>query len=129
MQLAEGDTRIRFLDSVPNDKIIGILKQYHALVVPSQWLETGPLVVLEAFAAGIPVIGSRLGGISELVTDGVDGILVDADSGKGWNESLRILIDQPGVLRQLRAGVKPPRSVASVAQDMIEIYRELRGKD
>jgi len=102
------------------------LKQYHALVVPSQGLETGPLVVLEAFAAGIPVIGSRLGGISELVINGVDGILLNANSGKDWNESPRILIDQLGVLRQLRAGVKPPRSVA---QDMIAIYRELRGKD
>ena len=55
------------------------LSRIDVLAVPSQWLETGPLVVLEAFAAGTPVIGSDLGGIRELVSDGRDGLLVPHD--------------------------------------------------
>ena len=66
-RLAVDDTRIRFLPPVPNHQIVPLLKDFHVLAVPSRWLETGPLVVLESFAAGTPVIGSRLGGIAEWV--------------------------------------------------------------
>ena len=38
-------------------------------VIPSIWMETGPLTVLEAFAAGLPVAGTNLGGIKELLSD------------------------------------------------------------
>ena len=70
-RIASNDHRVRFLDAIPLGEIVSVLAQYDILVVPSQWLETGPLVVYEAFSAGIPVLGSRLGGIAELVRDGV----------------------------------------------------------
>ena len=44
------------------------------VVVPSIWWETGPLVVMEAFQYGRPVICSDIGGMSEKVTDGVNGL-------------------------------------------------------
>ena len=44
------------------------------MVVPSIWWETGPLVVMEAFQYGRPVICSDIGGMSERVTDGVNGL-------------------------------------------------------
>ncbi len=44
------------------------------VVVPSIWWETGPIVVLEAFQYGRPVICSDIGGMSEKVTDGVNGL-------------------------------------------------------
>src|SRR5262249_46884005 len=55
--MTAGDPRIRLLPPLHPDEVIPCLRKYHALVVPSQCLETGPLVVLEAFASGIPVIG------------------------------------------------------------------------
>ncbi|MFY0038682.1 glycosyltransferase, partial [Acinetobacter baumannii] len=47
-----------------------------ALVVPSLWYEGLPMVVAEAFAAGTPVIASRIGALAHLVEDGVTGLLV-----------------------------------------------------
>jgi glycosyltransferase involved in cell wall biosynthesis len=47
--------------------------QIDILVVPSIWAEPCPLVVVEAFAFGVPVIGSRIGGITELIEEGVTG--------------------------------------------------------
>jgi glycosyltransferase involved in cell wall biosynthesis len=55
------------------------------IVVPSEWHENCPMSVLEAMAAGKPVIGSRMGGIPELVADGETGLLFDA----GNPENLR----------------------------------------
>ena len=59
---AAADSRIRFLEPLPNDQVPERLREYDALAVPSVGFETGPLTVYDAFAAGIPVIGSRRGG-------------------------------------------------------------------
>jgi glycosyltransferase involved in cell wall biosynthesis len=50
------------------------------LVVPSIWQESFGMVIIEAFAYGIPVIGSRRGGIPEIIEDGVNGYLFDPDN-------------------------------------------------
>ena len=78
------------------------------VAIPSQLLETGPLVVYEAFAAGVPVIGSRLGGIAELVTDGIDGLLVEADDPDAWSAAISSLAAGRGTVARLLAS--PPAS-------------------
>src|SRR5205807_2637121 len=77
--LAASDSRITFIPSVPHDEVISLLRNYHVLAVPSRGLETGPLVVLESFAAGTPVIGSKLDGIAEWVRHQDNGLLVEPE--------------------------------------------------
>ena len=124
--LAGDDSRIQFHAALSPEAVIPTLADYDFVAVPSQWLETGPLVVLEAFAAGVPVIGSALGGIADKIRDGVDGILVHPyQSASAWTAALqRIAADRDagGVLRR---GVEPPRSMDDVALDMERIYRGL----
>ena len=117
--------KIRVCAPVPSSEVISTLRDASALVVPSTWFETGPLVVLEAFAAGIPVVGSGFGGIAEWVTDGVDGLLVRDLKPESWAAALRRLVAEPGLLAQLTAGVKAPRDMTAVAHEMLEIYQEL----
>jgi len=124
-RMAQGDERINFCPPVPANEIIGVLKKHDILAVPSQWLETGPLVVLEAFAAGIPVIGSRLGGIAELVQDGVNGILVEAEFIEAWAAALARLSNEPALLAKLRSGIILPTTTCMVADKMIEIYKNV----
>ena len=83
------------------------------------------MVVLEAFAAGVPVIGSNLGGIAELVTNGVDGLLVEPCSVGAWIRVLRKVSNHPALLGELRSNISPPRRVSESAHDMAEIYRAL----
>jgi glycosyltransferase involved in cell wall biosynthesis len=52
--LAKNDLRINFKASISPEKVTATLADYDLLAVPSQWLETGPMVVMEAFAAGLP---------------------------------------------------------------------------
>ncbi len=61
------DTRIHIKRQLTREELPSALPNFDVLAVPSQWLETGPLVVLEAHALGIPVVGSDLGGIAELI--------------------------------------------------------------
>jgi glycosyltransferase involved in cell wall biosynthesis len=90
LALIEGDHRVRLRDPVPSGEVVRVLSEYDALVAPSHWLETGPLVVLEAFAAGIPVIGSRLGGIAELARENVDALLVEPGSVGAWRDAAAV---------------------------------------
>jgi glycosyltransferase involved in cell wall biosynthesis len=128
-RVAGGDPRIAFHAPVPSHDVVSTLRRYDALVVPSQWLETGPLVVLEAFAARIPVIGSRLGGVAELVRDERDGVLVAHDQPGAWRDALERIAGNHALLETLRAGVRPPRTVAEVAEDMVRVYREVHPRD
>lgn len=121
--LAAGDRRIKFHNAVESSAVVARMRQYDLVVIPSQLLETGPLVVLEAFAAGTPVIGSRLGGISELVRDGVDGVLVAATDVAAWANAIGVLAASPDRLHTLRAGVQPPRQMTLVAQEMMAVYQ------
>ena len=122
VRMAGKDPRFALKQAVAPQTVVKLLREYDLLAVPSRWLETGPLTVLEAFAAGIPVLGSRLGGIAELVSDGIDGVLVPPDDPTAWATALRQLAKKPGLLSKLRAGVRPPRTMKSVAKDMLEIY-------
>jgi glycosyltransferase involved in cell wall biosynthesis len=120
--LASQDSRIRVLPAVAPSEVVPILRQYDLLVVPSQCLETGPLVVYEAFAAGVPVLGSNLGGIAELVKHRTDGILVDHDSQRQWIDALALLSRDRTLLQQLRRGVPKPRTMEQVVDEMADVY-------
>jgi glycosyltransferase involved in cell wall biosynthesis len=117
------DPRIRFVPPIAADNVVEVLRNYDALAVPSECLETGPLVVYEAFAAGIPVVGSRLGGIAELVGHEVNGLLVEAASVPAWGEALHRFATDPALRNRLRQGIRPPRSMEAAAREMLDLYR------
>jgi len=123
--LGASDPRVRFHPPVASDRVVETLASYDATVVPSQWLETGPLTVLESFAAGAPVIGSNLGGIPELVSHDRDGWLVRHADIEAWALALRRLAGDRALLDRLRAGVRAPRSTNDVARDMVAIYQAI----
>jgi len=125
-RLAGSDARVRFLPPVPHSEVVKTLSEYDVLAVPSRCLETGPLVVLEAFAAGVPVLGSDLGGIAELVSDGIDGLLVREATPAAWRAALcELTNDDASVADRLRLGVKPARNMATVAADHVAIYERV----
>ena len=116
------DPRITLKAPLAANQVVAAMRKYDLVAVPSQWLETGPLVVLEAFAAGTPVIGSRLGGIAELLMDGVDGVLVDAADVGAWAAKLNELAANHQFVASLNQGIKAPRLMHAVANEMYAIY-------
>jgi glycosyltransferase involved in cell wall biosynthesis len=122
---AAGDPRIAFLPALSPEAVDEAMRRCDLVVVPSRWLETGPLVVLESFAAGTPVLGARLGGIAELVTDHVDGILVAPENPAAWAAAIAALAEAPKRIAELRAGIRPPRTMQDVARDMSRLYHTM----
>jgi glycosyltransferase involved in cell wall biosynthesis len=119
---AQQDSRLTLRTAVAPDEVIGIMADYDLIAVPSRVLETGPLVVLEAFAAGVPVLGADLGGIAELVHNGIDGFLVPADNAVAWAAAIGRFVDNPHLVGDMRANIKTPRSMDAVVDDMAMVY-------
>ena len=124
---AKGDRRFTFVGRISPEQVLSLARTADICVVPSIWLETGPLTVLEAWAAGLPVIGSRLGGIAELVRDGIDGMLFPPGDVTALSRILHDLALDRSKLELLRRQVPKPRTMDDVCADMIKLYRELVG--
>lgn len=71
-------SNVEFLGFQTGDELKRIIAGSAAVVVPSIWYENSPLVIYEAMALGKVIIGSRIGGIPELVDEGKTGLLFDA---------------------------------------------------
>lgn len=67
---------IKFLGFRQGDELKALVRNSLCTVLPSQWFETFGLTILESFASGRPVIASRIGGMTEVISDGADGFLV-----------------------------------------------------
>ncbi len=98
------DPRIEFLGYVAPRDFFGSID---VSIVPSLWHDTLPSVVFESLGAGVPVIGSRRGGIPEMVVDGVNGLLFEPDQPDALLGSLQRLLQDRELLRELTGNCRP----------------------
>ena len=76
----DGRAGIEWLGHQPREALLDVMKGASILIVPSEWYEGWPLTVVDAFAVGTPVLASRIGALTEMVTDGVTGLLFEPRS-------------------------------------------------
>jgi glycosyltransferase involved in cell wall biosynthesis len=86
---------VTFHGRLPKDQLFDLLRASSVALVPSTWYENQPMAVLEGLAVGLPVIGSDLGGIPELVDEGRDGLLVPAGDDKALATAIGDLLSDP----------------------------------
>lgn len=70
-------SNVEYLGFVSGEPLKQLVQRARAVIVPSEWYETFGLTAAEAKAVGTPVIASRIGGLTEVVRDGIDGILFE----------------------------------------------------
>lgn len=78
-------------------------RQAAVVVVPSRWADPCPTVALEALAAGTPVIASAVGGLTEIVVDGGNGMLVPPGDATALRTAVAALVGDPGRRRAMAA--------------------------
>lgn len=125
LRAAAAGLPVRFAGGFEDDEVGGVYEQFDALVVPSVWLENSPLVIHEAFMAGVPVIGSRIGGIPGLVEHDVTGLLFEPGDAHSLAAALRRLLDEPSLLGRLASAAPRVKSVHDDAREWEETYRSV----
>ena len=111
--------------AVPHDRVGGVFAAIDALVFPSLWEETSGIGARESLSAGVPVIASRIGGIPETVHHGINGLLFTPGDVVDLTRQIRRLLDEPGLLPQLRRGCAVPRTLDDDVAATRAIYEEL----
>jgi glycosyltransferase involved in cell wall biosynthesis len=99
--MASAPPNVRFLGRRSPDDLRQIMGAAQLLVLPSLWPEGFPLTLVEAFAAGLPVLGSRLGAMAELIDPGKTGELFTAGDADDLAARARALLSSPRPLAQL----------------------------
>ncbi len=122
---ATAPPNVRFLGRLTRAQVWETLAQVDAVVVPTLWYETFSFIVSEAFAAGRPVLASRLGPLADRVRDGVDGLLLPPGDVAAWRAALSRLIAAPDALARLRDHVRPPTTLAEHIESLEAVYRRL----
>jgi glycosyltransferase involved in cell wall biosynthesis len=123
--------RVRFHGRLSQAALRDRLRSAAVVAVPSRWYENMPLTVLEAFAAGVPVVASGLGGLPELITQDVDGLVVPPDDAPALAGALHRMLDDPerafsmGTAARRKAEVtfSPERHM----ERLDEVYRDALG--
>ena len=102
--MSENDNRIKFHDFLEGKELIKMYQLANLTVVPSIWYDNSPMVIYESFSCRTPVIGSKIGGIPELIKDGFNGYLFEAGNVNELQQLLENLIDSPETLKKLEQG-------------------------
>jgi len=120
--------RVRFLGAVHGPGKIYLLQNALCTSIPSRDWEAFPLVVLESYAAGTPVLATRIPGLEDLVQPGKTGWLAPPESPSELAEVLTRNFADPNVVRSLRAAaLNHVRGYSwhAVAQRHVQLYQDL----
>lgn len=124
-KLSDGDQRIRFCGTFPNDSIGKILAELDVLVVPSIWYENTPLVIYSAQASGCPVVASNLGGMAEVVEHEKNGLLFEAGNIADLSATIERLAGDRQLLNHLAENALKPKSISDYVSELQIIYDDV----
>ncbi|MBU0628104.1 MAG: glycosyltransferase family 4 protein [Nanoarchaeota archaeon] len=100
-----------FLGSVGGEELKEVIRNSSFVVVPSIYYDNLPVSIFESFALGKPVIGSRIGGIPELVEDGKTGFLFEPGNHKELRKKIMRLLNNPDLV------IKMGKNARSIAEE------------
>lgn len=128
------DSVVRFEGAVDSDGVVEILRETDILIAPSIVAPTGqtegvPNVLKEAMAAGVPVIGTNVGGVAELIDHGENGFLVPQKDAEAIAESVQTILSRqdeiPQMLSRARRSVERDYDVIRLNADLENVYLRL----
>lgn len=121
---------IQFCGEYKYEDLPDILGGLDMIVVPSAWWENSPLVLLKSLVHNVPAIVSDLGGMTEIIKDGINGFTFKAGNAQSLAEKLKLISEDPTILNELKAGIRHPQRIEENAFEYEKLYlrlAEIRG--
>ena len=106
--------RVSFAGALPRDGVLRRLAGARAALLPSLW-ENLPHAAVEALSVGTPVVATTVGGVPEVVHDGVNGLLVPPGDAAALAAAMRRVVEDDALRDRLAAGAKP--SVEAIGRE------------
>jgi glycosyltransferase involved in cell wall biosynthesis len=106
----------------PQDQVVSVMRSHDLLCLCSTFSEMSPLVIQEAFAAGIPVLASNVYGNSEEVKPGVNGWLFHFKDSQDLLKKLQMLIENPALIDEAKQNITAVRQFRAVAKEYEHLY-------
>ncbi len=119
------NSRIRTMGRFDNKRIAHVLSEIDVLIVPSLWFENSPLTIHEAWLAKIPVITSDIGGMAELVDDGVNGFHFRTGDALDLRDKVMRFISDRSLAARLSQAPGVVKEIGENAAELEGIYRQL----
>lgn len=121
--------RVNFPGPLPSEQVIAELRESAVFAIASR-MDTSPNVISEAHAMGLPVVGTHVGGIPEMIEEGVDGHVVPRDDAKAFAKRLDCLLADPEMIQRMgnagRHKVAVENDPDRVARGHIHFFNRIR---
>jgi len=118
----------KFLGRIPRDELISTYSSSGFFVLPSLW-EGLPITLLEAWAAGLPLIATKVGGIPDVCIDGENSILIEPKDPDALADGMSLLFNDKNLAVKIgangRALVEQQFTWQKVAEKTLKVYKEL----
>ena len=102
-----------------------VLSEIDVIIVPSLWYENAPLIIFEAFASKTPVIVTNLGGMAEIISYGVNGLLFKQGDVEDLAEQISRLINEDDLINQLKSGIPIVKDISKEVDELELIYLKI----
>ena len=116
---------IKWKGMLSQSDVVSTMYNYDALCLCSTITEMSPLVIQEAFAAGIPVIASNVFGNAEQIKHGINGLLFNVNDSVDLLAQLNRCINEIDLMPTLANNIIPPKSFYKVGDEYIELYKSI----
>jgi glycosyltransferase involved in cell wall biosynthesis len=115
---------VNLKDEIKREDVVDILSGYDIFCLASTFSEMSPLVIQEAFAAGIPVLASKVYGNMEHIQHGINGLLFEFNSARSLRAEIQHLVDEPALLERLKRNIIPPEEFSVVSEAYLKLYMD-----
>ena len=117
-------SNIRWRGKLLQKNVLQTIQQYDILCLCSTFSEMSPLVIQEAFAAGVPVLASDVYGNSEQISHNKNGWLFKFKNEYDLQIQLQKLIDNPAMIEKAKGNIKPVRDFEMIAKEQLIVYKK-----
>ncbi|HPO62310.1 MAG TPA: glycosyltransferase, partial [Candidatus Kapabacteria bacterium] len=120
---------LNFKGNYESSDLVKISESSDLAIIPSIWEDCAPLVLAEALALKLPVIAANIGGISDFIANGYNGILYKYDSPTELSKVLINFTQEPNLINELRENCKLTYNFNEFIEHLIKVYQILISKD